>query len=129
MEISVNRIWSAPDNAQHRATTTGQISVDGTPLCFCLERTATLIPTGVFPVALAMSKRFQRRTPHISVPGRTEIEMHGANTADDVDGCVGCAEKRLDDYTIYESEPATTALENMLLQAEANGEVNTVTVT
>ena len=127
MNITVNRLWNAPENAEYRATTTGMISIDGTQFCFSLERTSTLMPLGTYPVKLSWSDRFQRNTPHIDVPLHTNVEMHGANIAEDVDGCVGMAEKRLDDYRIYESEPATTGLENMLAQAEANHETNTVT--
>lgn len=128
MQILVNRIWSVPDNSEYRATTTGQVSVDGSPLCFCLEPTALMIPTGIYPVKLSWSPRFERNTPHLDVPGRSEIEMHGGNVATDSEGCILVAEKRISDYSIYESEPATTAIENMLSQAEANKEVNTVTV-
>jgi hypothetical protein len=88
-----------------------------------------MIPAGTYPVAMAWSPRFERNTPHLDVPGRTEIEIHGGNVATDSDGCILVAEKRISDYQIYESEPATTAIENMLNQDEAAGEVNTVTVT
>ena len=128
MEVQVQRLTSAPENAEHRATTTGVVFIDGSQVCFSLERTDTLMPTGTFPLKLLPSKRFQRLTPHLEVPGHTEVEMHGANTAEDVHGCVGVAEKRLDDYTIYESAPATNAIENSLRLAEANNEVNTITI-
>lgn len=129
MNIEVNRLFSVPANSEYLATTTGTISLDGTQTCFSLERTATLIPAGTYPVKLQMSKRFSRKTPWIlNVPAREDIEMHGANTAMDVDGCIGCAEKRLSDYEIYDSEPATTAIEEALAQAEANGEASTVTI-
>ena len=128
MEIHVQRIWSVPDNSEYKASTSGQLSVDGSPLCFCLEPTALRIPTGIYPVKMAMSHRFDRMTPHLDVPGRTYIEIHGGNVATDSEGCILVAEKRISDYQIYESEPATTAIENMLAQAEANNEVNTVTV-
>ena len=102
--------------------------MDSSPLCFCLEPTEIMIPLGTYPVKMAMSHRFQRLTPHLEVPGRTYIEIHGGNVATDSEGCILVAEKRISDYQIYESEPATTAIENMLTQAEANNEVNTVTV-
>lgn len=128
MQILVNRIWSVPDNSEYKASTTGQLLIDGSPLCFSLEPTALMIPLGTYPVKMAMSHRFDRMTPHLDVPGRTYIEIHGGNIATDSEGCILVAEKRISDYEIYESEPATTAIENMLNQAEQNNEVNTVTI-
>ena len=87
-----------------------------------------MIPMGTFPVKLLWSERFQRKTPHIDVPGHTEIEIHGANMASDLEGCVGVAEHRIDEYHIYEAKPATDAIEEALEAAEANNETNTVTI-
>lgn len=130
MEITVTRRWQAPDNAEFRASTTGVVSLDGQQVCFSLENTALIIPAGTYPVKLLMSGRFQRKTPHLlNVPGRTEIEIHGANHATDLTGCIGVAEHRANDYLIYESSPATQTIEEALAAAEANGETNTVTVT
>ncbi len=128
MIIEVKRAFSAPDNSQYRATTTGTISIDGAQVCFSLEPTALMIPTGTYPVKMLWSPRFERNTPHLDVPGRTEIEMHGGNVATDSDGCILCAEKRISDYEIYESAPATDVIEAQLSAAEANNEINTVTI-
>ena len=129
MNIQVQRLTTAPDNSEHRASTTGNISIDGTPVCFSLEPTALMIPAATYPVKMLWSRRFQRPTPHIlDVPERTEIEMHGGNKAEDSDGCILCAEQKISDYEIYESKPATDAIEEALNQAEANSEVNSVTI-
>jgi hypothetical protein len=129
MEITVQRMFNAPDDAVYRASTTGEISLDGQPTCFSLEPTALMIPAATYPVKMLWSNRFQRPTPHIlNVPERTEVEMHGGNKATDSDGCILCAEVKISDYEIYESKPATDAIEEALNAAEANGEVNTVTV-
>ena len=128
MQIEVHRLYSVPDNAEFRATTTGVLLVDGNQTCFTLEPTDLMVPAGTYPVKLAMSHRFQRLTPHLDVPLRTEIEIHGGNVATDSEGCVLLAEKRIDDYHIYESEPATTAIEDALRAAEANGEESSVTI-
>lgn len=129
MEIIINRIWSAPDNSEYRATTTGTVSIDGRQVCFSLEPTALMVPTAIYPIQMIDSPRFGRKTPHVlNVPGRTEIELHGGNFATDSDGCTLCAEKRLSDYQIYESKPATDAIEEALSQAEANGETNTIDI-
>lgn len=128
MEIRVERRWSAPDNAEFRASTTGVVSLDGQQVCFSLEPTALMIPSGSYPVKLACSKRFQRFTPHLDVPGRQYIELHGGNVATDSEGCILVADKRMSDYRIYEAKPATDAIEEALAAAEANGETSTVTV-
>ena len=128
MNIIVTRRWQAPDNAEYRASTTGVVTIDSEQICFSLERTETLMPEGTFPVKMAWSNRFQRMTPHIDIPLHSNVEMHGANTAEDVDGCIGCAENRLSDYRIYESKPATDSIEELLNSAEANGEESTVTI-
>ena len=87
-----------------------------------------MIPAGTYPLKLAWSHRFDRQTPHVDVPGRTNIELHGGNRAEDSEGCILCAENRLDNYQIYGSKAATDAIENALLQAEAAGESNTLTI-
>lgn len=87
-----------------------------------------MVPEGTYPVKLAWSNRFERMTPHLDVPGRSEIEFHGGNKAEDSEGCILCAEFRLSDYEIYSSRTATDAIEEALQQAEANGETNTVTI-
>jgi hypothetical protein len=88
-----------------------------------------MIPVGTYSIKMVWSTRFDRPTPHLlDVPGRTEIELHGGNKATDSDGCILCAEKRLDDWTISEAKPATDAIEEALNQAEANNETNTITI-
>jgi hypothetical protein len=87
-----------------------------------------MVPAGTYPVKMLWSNRFQRPTPHLDVPGRTEIEMHGGNRATDSDGCILCADEKISDYEIYESKPATDMIEEALNQAEANGELSTVVI-
>jgi hypothetical protein len=129
MNIEVHRVWNSPANAEFRATVVGIVFLDGVQACFSLEPADLAIPVGVYPVKLAWSDRFQRKTPHlIDVPGRTEIEIHGGNRAQDSEGCILVGEKHINDYEIYESQPATDSIETALANAEANGEANTVTV-
>lgn len=128
MNITIKRIWSAPDNSGFRATTEGTLYIDDQQMCFTLEPTALMIPVGTYSVKMEMSHRFERMTPHLDVPLRTFIEIHGGNVSTDSEGCILVAEKRIDEYRIYESEPATNAIEEALTAAEANGETNTVTV-
>lgn len=128
MKIEVTRRWTSPDNAESRASTTGVLSLDGKQTCFTLEPTSLMVPEGTYPVKMAWSHRFDRLTPHLDVPGRTFIELHGGNKAEDSEGCILCAEFRLNGYEIYESKPATDAIEQALRNAEANSEVSTITI-
>ena len=128
MLIEVKRLWVGPENAEYRATTTGVLLLDGKQTAFTLEPTALMVPPGTYAVSLQWSARFDRRTPHLNVPGRTFIEIHGLNRAEESEGCIGVAEKRISDYEIYESKPATDIIEQELAMAEANGEASTVTV-
>lgn len=128
MQITVSRIWSVPIIEEFLATTSGTLSIDGQQTCFTLENTALMVPLGTYPIKMLWSLRFERKTPHLDVPGRTEIEIHGGNVATDSEGCILVAEKRISDYQIYEAEPATTAIEEALESAEANGETNTIAI-
>lgn len=130
MLIEIHRLWSGPDTLdEFRASTTGVVTLDGFQSCFCLEPTSFLIPPGTYGVQLLLSRRFGRRTPHlIDVPGRTEIEIHGGNRATDSDGCILVAEKRISDWLIYDSLPATSKIELGLMLAESLNEDSTVTI-
>lgn len=128
MLIEVTRVTNGPENAEFRASTTGTLTIDGQLTCFTLEPTALMVPPGSYPVKLLPSGRFKRDTPHLDVPGRTFIEIHGGNRATDSDGCILVAKNRINDYLIYQSEPATTAIEKALAVAEANGEESWVTI-
>lgn len=129
MNIEVKRLWQAPENAEFRATTTGTIYLDGKSTCFCLEPTALMIPAGTYRIRMVWSSRFERMTPILlSVPGRNYIELHGGNRAENSEGCILCAEYRMSEYEIYSSKPATDAIEEALLSAEANGEVSNITI-
>lgn len=128
MNIEIKRLWQSPQNAEFRETTTGTLSLDGQQVCFTLEPTSLMIPAGTYGVRMVWSPRFERMTPHVDVPGRTGIELHGGNRAENSEGCILCAEFRLSDYEIYSSKTATDAIEEALLSAEANSEVSTVTV-
>lgn len=69
--------------------TTGQLLVDGQPICDTLENSHTLIATGMYPVRLTMSPHFGMTLPLIDrVIGRSGIRIHPGNTAADSQGCV-----------------------------------------
>jgi hypothetical protein len=120
--IEVKRLWCGPDTPEFRASTTGVLILDGVQSAFTLEPSALMIPPGTYAVKLLWSARFNRRTPHLDVPDRTEIEIHGGNRATDSDGCVLVALYRVSDYLIYDSLPATSKIELGLMLAENAGE-------
>jgi hypothetical protein len=129
LELSCTRLWSVPENSEYRATTTGVVYVDGAQACFSLENTALMIPAGTYSLKLQWSERFERKTPWIlDVPGRTAIEVHGGNVAIDSDGCILVAIKRINDYVIYESAPATDYIESKLAQDETSNLLSTITI-
>jgi len=127
--VEVRRLWYGPENSEYRATTTGVLLLDGEQVCYTLEPTSLQIPPGAYEVKLLWSERFSRFTPHLTVPGRSFIEIHGLNRAEESTGCIGIAEKRLNAYVIYEAEAATNAVEEALRAAESNGEESTVQIT
>ena len=48
------------------------------------------IPAGTYPIQFAFSDRWQRLVPMLlDVPFRSLIEVHIANVAQDVEGCIG----------------------------------------
>lgn len=83
--------------------TAGELSVDGTFLCWTLEdavRTLgpkcegkvparTAIPAGTYEVAITFSNRFKKLLPLLmNVPCFEGIRIHSGNTADDSEGCI-----------------------------------------
>lgn len=129
MILRVDRLWQAPATEEYKATTTGMLSVEGVQKCFTLENTELIIPAGTYELKLQKSKRFDRDTPWLqNVPGRSDIEIHGANHATDVIGCIGVAEKRINDYTIQDTPPSTSWIESQLAISEAAGESSTIEI-
>lgn len=74
---------------QEGAATTGEMTVDGTPICETLENSHKMIATGMYPVRVTMSPHFGMLLPLIDrVIGRTGIRIHPGNTPADSEGCV-----------------------------------------
>lgn len=73
----------------------GQMTVNNIAVVQTLERLGVEIPTGRYRVVNYDSPRFQRLVPLLlEVPGRTAIEMHGANYPQQLDGCIGVGQER-----------------------------------
>jgi len=91
MNLVLQRILHTPHS------TTGQLSVEGNPLCVTLEPPTApdpagngyvCIPAGTYPLTIRWSWKFAKQVPHVeNVPGRSEIEWHIGNFPRDTDGC------------------------------------------
>lgn len=114
-------------------STIGSLSIDGVFQCYTLERVAdgkntmrlSAINEGEYAVNLAYSEHFARVVPHLlNVPGRSDIEMHVANKAADLHGCVGVGRTKSHNF-IGESQIAFDAL---MAKLEAATDPITVTI-
>lgn len=75
----------------------GKLTIDTSLFtCFTCENLAKAIPTGEYKLVIDYSPRFNRRLPHLIVPGRDEaaggdagIRIHWGNNPSDYTGCLG----------------------------------------
>ncbi len=124
MEIKVKR------NVFTENSTIGQMTVDGIDFCSTIEDKdrglmqkmplpvisktkvfgKTCIPYGTYEVAMTYSNRFKTYMPQIlDVPGFAGIRIHVANSATDVEGCIGVGLTQENDF-IGMSKAAYTKL-------------------
>lgn len=80
---------------------TGQMFVDGKPVCFELEPSRLTpvhpghpcVPAGTYRVIRTLSPHLGYKTPEVlNVPGRTAIRWHIGNKPEDVLGCCAVGE-------------------------------------
>jgi hypothetical protein len=81
--------------------------------CFTVENLKLAIPAGIYNVSFQWSKRFDRMTPHIDVPGRTYIEIHEANYPKELEGCIGVG-SCIDNDAVNNSKTTDIKLESIL---------------
>ena len=86
-------------------STTGELSIDGVQSLWTLELPnkdglpGSCIPQGTYNVISYPSPKFGRLMPLlVGIPGRSNIEMHWGNTAEDTDGCILLGRTRDTDY-------------------------------
>jgi hypothetical protein len=118
--------------------TLGVMSVDDIPFCFTVERPwlnnapfVSCIPPASYPVKWVMTgtsgNRNGRGLGVENVPERTLIRIHVANTADEVEGCIGIGLQR-HDFTrgrgVSQSRAALSALMDILEGKEAILHIN-----
>ena len=88
--------------------TMGKLLIEGEPFCETLELPwienepdISCIPVGIYLVKMLMSPHFKVPMPHfLDVPGRTFIEIHGANSVHDLLGCIGVGDVRGPNFTL-----------------------------
>lgn len=132
LELRVQRDLQCPD------VTLGELFVDGQKFCETLEdpvrevtglsveqwkiKGETAIPRGRYRVIIDFSPRFQRPMLHLlNVPGFAGIRVHGANSAKDVEGCIGVGEKRTEQRGITRCGRVLERLQARVAEALAAG--------
>lgn len=81
--------------------------------CFTIENKAKAIPAGTYNISFKWSGHFQRMTPHIDVPNRTNIEIHNANYPYQLAGCTAVGDK-IDGDAVDDSGVTDIKLEAIL---------------
>ena len=108
MELVLKRVDKAED------AMIGELYVDGAFECWTLERTDKLIPTGTYRVELYDSPKNGRVVPQLlNVVGRKNIQIHIANYARELEGCIAVGKKRFVDY-VSQSKVAFESLMSKL---------------
>ena len=85
----------------------------GTFTCFTVENRSKAVPAGIYDVYFSWSGRFQRMTPHLKVPFRTEIEIHNANYPRQLSGCIAIGDRQEAD-AVDDSIDTDKKLEDLL---------------
>lgn len=101
----------------------GRLYVDNVFFGYTLENTQSAIPSGVFSLFDRFSPKFNAFKLSVDVPGRSYIMFHGANTPEDLAGCIGIARNRDENGNIsgdlsaalYELTKAATEAGNIVL--------------
>jgi hypothetical protein len=104
----------------------GELFIETTHAVWTLENYADRIPAGTYKVLLYESPHFGREVPLIDVPGREYIEIHPANYAEQLKGCIAVG-RELEDDILYHSLDAFNELFPVIKAAvEAEGCLLTV---
>lgn len=132
MKLNVKRIW------KKETYTGGKFFINDKEFSFTIEDTdrglsdsmslteikklkkygVTAIPTGTYQVIYSFSNRFKRLMPEIiGVKGYAGIRIHVANTAMDVEGCIGLAYEDSSDGFAGNSKNACKDFEKQFVQA------------
>jgi len=80
-----------------------------------MERIAVMIPLGTYTAQLSLSPHFGFETPHLTVAGRTYIEIHPANYPSQLEGCIAVGEQ-IDGDALDYSDAAFSSFVKLLPQ-------------
>jgi hypothetical protein len=84
MILSLKRLM----NNQEADAVFGELYIDNELECLTLERLSKLIPQGTYPISFYFSPHNNLLVPLLTVPNRTFVEIHPANTPDQLEGCI-----------------------------------------
>ncbi len=90
----------------------GQLFVDGHQKAVTIENPEKIIPAGTWVFTRYLSPKHGQVWVAIGIPDRTYIEIHEANWARQLDGCIGVG----DQYGYLENEPAVLHSDTTLQQ-------------
>lgn len=88
-------------NEPYNGAITGELFADGVFFGYTLENEKSAFPVGVYDLYGRFSPKFGKNKVHIQIPGRDYIMFHGANTIEDLAGCVGVSYSRSSETTIF----------------------------
>lgn len=74
-----------------------RVYLDNSFFGYGLENQDFAIPAGRYSLTGKRSEKFGANKIYLDVPGRSGILFHGANTKDDLKGCIGIAARRQGD--------------------------------
>lgn len=117
MIISHTRKWKGATSL------IGWAQVNGVGQCYLLENLALAIPLGTYRITLYDSPKHGPNTPLLNgVPGRTFIEIHPANWAHELLGCLAPG-KEMGNDCVNDSVAAYEPLRKKIVDAIARGEM------
>lgn len=106
----------------------GSLTVNGVWECYTLERFDMIIPTGTYEIELYNSPKHGKNTPQLkNVPGRSNIQIHVANFADELLGCIAPGTEHGKDYVSH-SKVACDKLSLQIVAAITQKEPVSITV-
>lgn len=117
MILQQTRKWKGP------TALIGTLCVNGAFAAYCLENLALAIPVGTYRITLYDSPKHGPNTPLLNgVPGRTLIEIHPANWAHELLGCLAPG-KEMGDDCVNDSVAAYEPIRKQIVDAIGRGEM------
>lgn len=136
MEFLAQRDIFEPAKNGREGFALGLLSVNGDPLGYSLEDEdrqleadhsrkvfgRTAIPRGRYELALTYSPRFKKYLPEIlGVPTHSGVRIHGANEAEQLEGCIAVGRVRTD-HGVAQCAPVVSHIIDLLQHAKSNNE-------